>query len=71
MSPPSSPPLQQLDRLDKSSPDFHDQLCSVLYGQDYVQCERDLGEGDLIWLIEYLDKVRRHVAVPHSPLKLV
>ena len=59
MSPPSSPALQQLHRLDKSSSDFQDQLWNVLHGKEYIQCERNLQGEDLVWLVDYLDKVRR------------
>jgi hypothetical protein len=66
----SSPPaLQQLRRLNGSSPDFHDQLCKVLSGEEYRQCVSNLQGDDLVWLVGYLDNVRRHVAVPRSPLK--
>ena len=71
MSPPSSPALQQLNRLERASPDFHDQLYSVLYGEEYVQCEQTLEGDDLMWLIEYLNKVCCHVTPLHSPLKHV
>ena len=70
MSSPGSSTLQQLHRLDRSSPDFHDQLCNVLYGEEYVQCVRNIKDDDLVWLVNYLDKVRCRVALPHSPLKL-
>ena len=63
MSLPSSPALQPLHRLDRSSPDFQDKLCNILYGWEYVQCEQTLGDDDLIWFIDYLDKVRRLVAL--------
>ena len=65
---PSSPTLQQLDRLNRSSPDFHDQLYNVLYGQEYKQCVPNLQGEDLVWLVNYLDKVRRRVALSRSPL---
>ena len=71
MSPPSSPVLQQLYRLDRSPPDFHDKLCNVLYGEEYQQYVPNLKGDDLLWLVDYLDKVRRHVALPHSPLQPV
>jgi len=65
-------PLKQLRRLDRSSPKFHDQLSNVLYGEDYKQCVPNLQGDDLVWLVDYLDKVcRRIVVVLHSPLKLV
>jgi hypothetical protein len=66
----SSPVLQRLDHLDRSSPDFHDQLCNVLYGEEYVQCVSNLQGNDLVWLVDYLDRVRRRVALSHSLLKL-
>ena len=66
---PNSPTLQQLHRLDRSSPDFHDQLCNVLYGEEYVQRVPNFGGEDLVWLVDYLDKVRRHVNLIHFPLK--
>jgi hypothetical protein len=58
----SSPTLQQLDLLDRSSPDFHDQLSNVLYGQEYQQCIPNLQGEDLVWLVDYLDKVRCHTS---------
>jgi tRNA (Thr-GGU) A37 N-methylase len=69
MPSPNSPVLQQLDRLNKSSPDYPDQLCNIIYGEEYVQCVPNLEGDDLVWLVEYLDKVRRRVALLHSPLK--
>ena len=66
MSSPSSPALQRLDRLDKSSPDFHDQLCNVLYGEEYVESAPHLQHDDAMWLVDYLDTVRRYVALPRS-----
>ena len=71
MSSPTSPVLQQLDRLNRSSPDFHDQLSKVLYGEEYTQCARNLQNGELVWLVEYLDNVRRYVAfpLPRTPLQ--
>lgn len=69
MSSPSSPALQQLHRLDGSSSGFHDQLSKVLYGKEYRRCVPTLHGDDSMWLVDYLDKVRRHIALPHSPLK--
>ena len=66
---PSSPALQQLRHLDRSSPDFHDQLCVVFYGSEYSQCVLNLEGDDLVWLVDYLDKVRLHVALLCSPLQ--
>ena len=70
MPSPTSPALQIFHHL-FSSPDFHDKLSNVLYGEEYVQCVSHLEGEDLIWLIDYLDKVRYHnfVALSHSSLK--
>ena len=69
MPPPSQPALQQLDRLNRSSSGFHDQLSGVLYGERYQRCVPNLQGDDLVWLVDYLGEVRRHVALPHPPLK--
>ena len=71
MFPPSSPALWQLHRLNVSSPDFQDLLSNILYGDEYVQCVPNLGDDDLLWLVDYLDKVRRWAALPTSSLKPV
>ena len=62
----SPQPLQRIHRLDRSSPMFHDQVCNILYGKEYQNCVPNLQGDDLVWLIEYLDKVHRHIALPHS-----
>jgi len=69
MSSPNHPILQQFPPIDRSSPDFHDQLDKLLCGQEYEQSVPDLQGDNLIWLVDYLDKVRSRVALPHSPLK--
>ena len=66
----SLPALQQFRRLDRSSSGFHDQLSDILYGHEYRQCVPNLQGDDLIWLAEYLDKVRCYTALPRSPFKL-
>ena len=71
MSSPGLPVLQQLQSLDGSSSEFHDQLSGVLYGEEYQQCVTGLQGDDLAWLVDYLDKVLPHVALAHSPLKPV
>ena len=63
MSSPTSPALQQLDRF---SPNFHDQLCSVFYGKAYSQCVSNLQGDDLGWLVDYLDMVCGRVTPPHT-----
>ena len=69
MSSPTSPSLQQLNRLDKSLSRFHNKLYKVLYGREYIQCVSTLQDDDLVWLVDYLDKVRRCKAIPRSLLK--
>jgi len=61
----------RLHRLGRSSPNFHNQLCNVLYGEDYVQYVQNLQGDDVVWFVDFLDKVRRRVALPRSPLKPV
>ncbi|KAF9643194.1 hypothetical protein BDM02DRAFT_3151818 [Thelephora ganbajun] len=56
MASPSSPALQRLHHLDASSPNFHDKLHNVLYGEEYANCVPNLKVDDLVWLVEYLDK---------------
>jgi len=67
MSPQSL--LEQLRRLNSRSPDFHDQLCNVIYGREYIQSVQNLQGDDLAWFVEYLDKVCCRIALPYSPLK--
>ena len=57
---PSRDILQRLDRLERSSPDFPDQLTNLLSGQEYGQhiFTDALREEGAAWLVEYLDNVR-------------
>ena len=57
--------LGQLRRLDNSSPGFHDHLSHVLYGEEYKKWVPNLDGDDLVWLVDCLDKVRRHIVIPH------
>lgn len=70
MSSPSFLPLQWLNCLDSSSPDFENELHDILYSPEYVGCEKTIGNNDLVWLIDYLDKVHHHVTGPRPLLKL-
>ena len=63
---PSSPTLQRLCHLDRSSPGFQDQLYEILYSQEYIQCEENLGHDSLVWLVDYLDMVGRYIALLRS-----
>ena len=69
MPSPSSLALLQFRHLDRSSPDFGDQLCNVLYGSEYEQYGPNIQGDDLVWLVNYLDEVRCRVSPPHSLLK--
>jgi hypothetical protein len=61
--------LQKLDRLERSSPKFHDKLSSILYGEEYMDSVQNLQGGDLVWFVDYLDKVWRLISFPYPPLK--
>jgi len=63
--------LDQLRRLNSFSSEFHDQLCNVLYGREYRQSVQCLQGDDLVWFVEYLNKVRCRNVFPHSPIKSV
>ena len=56
---PSHEVLQQLNSLERSSPDFPDQLISLLSRQDYKDLATADGaqSEDRVWFIEYLDNV--------------
>ena len=62
-------PLKELRGLDKSSPEFHDQISDILHGEEYKQCVSDLQGDDLVWLVDYLDQVRLPISLVRFPLK--
>ena len=68
MSSPNTPALQLLHSLDRSSSKFHDQLGNILYGEEYQRCASNLQGDDLVWLVDYLDEVRRRISLPRFPL---
>jgi len=59
--------LQELDRLDRSSPQFPDQLVSLLSGRLYKYRIRWLQDEDVSWLVEYLDNVCLRIALYPLP----
>ena len=69
MSSPSHPALQQLHHINSSSPNFRDLLSNILYGEEYRQCVPNIAEEDLVWLVDYLDKVYHRITLPRSLLK--
>ena len=50
--------LQQLCDLDKTSPQFHEQLSRFFRGSHYQNVFPSLQSEGLAWLVEYLDSVR-------------
>jgi len=62
--------LQQLHGLNRSSSMFHDQLSNILYGEEFRQHVPHLQSDGLVWLVDYLDKVRIRVPPLRSSLKL-
>ena len=69
---PLSKILQEIDRLDKSSPQFPDLLTKILSWK--VQHKGGtwwFGEKDITWLIEYLDNVSACVALCPLTVELV
>ena len=56
--------------MDRSSPDFGDQLNKALHGQEYARCVQNFQKDDLVWFVDYLDKARRHITLSHWTLKL-
>ena len=55
--------LQQLYDLDRSSPQFHEQLSDLIHGQEYQNSVLNLKSNDLTWLVEYLDSVSHQVTL--------
>jgi len=66
----SHPFLQQLHCLSRFSPGFHDQLTEVLHGKKFQKHAPNLQGDDLVWLIDYLDKVCHHMVFHPSLPKL-
>ena len=69
MPPTSLLSLIRLRSLDESSLGFQDQLSDVLNGEEYTKWVPNLQGYDLVWLIDYLDKVRRRVLFLRFPFK--
>ena len=62
MTSPGSSLLQELCSLD--APLSESQLNDILHGEEYQQLAPNLRGDDLIWFVDYLDKVRRRVSLP-------
>ena len=63
--------LQRLRRLDRSSPNFHNQLSNVLFGEEYGRSVPNLRGNDLVSLVDYLNKVCRPISLLRPQLKRV
>ena len=63
--------LQRLRRLDRSSPNFHNQLSNVLFGEEYGRSVPNLRGNDLVSLVDYLNKVCRPMSLLRPQLKRV
>ena len=62
MNPPE--PLQKLHNLDKTSPQFYQEINEFIRGKDYREAVPNLqGEG-LTWLVDYLDGVSLQTVFP-------
>ena len=63
--PPMTSPelLQRFKRLDKSSPQFPDQLTNLLYKEGFKDQILKLRDEDVVWLVEYLDEVCLSIAL--------
>ena len=59
MTSPHLNPLEQLLRLNSSSPEFNDQVSNTLHGEGYRQWAKRISGTDAVRLIDFLDRVRR------------
>jgi hypothetical protein len=64
----SQTPLKPLDDLDKTSPQFHEQLSNFLSGTVYQNLVPSLQSEGLTWLVEYLDTVRLKITLLRAML---
>ena len=61
--------LQRFKQLDRSSPQFPDQLVSLLHQKEYKECIPNLLDEEVVWLVNYLDRVCLYLPCPpHRPL---
>jgi len=61
--------LQQFYHLNRSSPQFHDQLTNMLHSKEYKESVPNLQGNDLIILADHLDKVFYSTPLSCSLLK--
>lgn len=58
-------PFGQLRNLDKTSPQFPEQVSNFLHGDVYQSVFPGLESDNLVWFVEYLDGVSLHPSVLH------
>ena len=63
-------PLLQLRDLDRTSLQFHEQLCTLLSSDEYQDVISELDGEDLTWLVEYLDDVSLPTIFLHLVLNI-
>jgi len=68
---PSPNLLQQLHDLDRSSPEFPNQLTDILLGEVWVRCLQGLPREGFRPFVKYLDTVRPRIAPTYSPLNTI
>ena len=62
MSTPNLNPLEQLLRLNTSSPEFNDQVNDILRGEEYKQWAERVAGAEVVELVDFLDGVRPRVS---------
>ena len=62
MSTPNLNPLEQLLRLNTSSPEFNDQVNDILRGEEYKQWAERVAGAEVVELVDFLDRVRPRVS---------
>jgi len=63
---PAPAPLERLRALDVSSANFPDKVAELLRDEEYQECIPNLQDGNLTWLVEFLDKV--YLQIPYPPV---
>ena len=64
-------PLEQLLRLDGSSPKFHDEVSNVLSAEGYSKWAQNIEGSSMMEFVNFLDRVRRRASPFQLPLKLL
>jgi len=63
------PFIRQLGQLDRTSPQFSDQLATLLGGEGIREVVLNFSAQNALWLVEYLDDVRRDTSGLNRSLK--